>query len=359
MDAEITRTRLRQQLITRQPFYTAEEVVSWLGAVQAQDYLAAKWAVGLRTPGLNDAAIHQAVCDGAILRTHVLRPTWHFVTPADIRWMVALTAPRVRLALTANDRRLNIDEAFLARAYDLLTAAMQGGRQLTRAEISPLLRQAGIALDPQLRLGQIMIHAELDGLVCSGAWRGKQATYALLDERVPAAKTRSREESLVGLTRRYFTSRGPATLRDFSWWSGLTVADAKEGLALTGDGLTAETVGGQTYWLAADVEDTPGDPPGALLLPNYDEYAVGYADRRAIIDPAHLPLLDKRSSSLLSNIMVSGGRVIGMWKREFHKGAVTLSTRPFAPQSQAESQAFGAAAARYAHFLGLPLEIIP
>jgi hypothetical protein len=357
-EAEIVPTRLCQQLITHHPFHTAAEVVGWLGAVQAQDYPAAKWAVGLRTPGQTDSAIHQAVCAGAILRTHVLRPTWHFVSPADTRWMLGLTAQRVKLALATYDRRLEINEAFLARVYPLLTAALEGGRQLTRAEVSAALRQGGIALDVQLRLGQIMIHAELDGLVCSGAWREKQPTYALLEEWAPAARPLAREEALAELTRRYFISRGPATLKDFTWWSGLTVSDAKAGLAALGSELISTAIKGQAYWLAPETIAPPAGPPGAHLLPNYDEYVVGYTDRSAIFDPAHAVRLDARGNILFNYIMVLDGKLIGLWKRVLRKGAVALTFQPFIPLGPDESHAFREAAAHFAHFLGLPLETV-
>jgi hypothetical protein len=212
---EIAHQRLHNQLISRQTFEKAGDVVGWLGAVQAQDYAAAKWAVGQRVQEATDVAIDRAFADGAILRTHVMRPTWHFVTPADIRWMLQLTAPRVNALNASYYRQRALDDDIFKRSNAILAKALQGGKQLTRTELASVLQQAGIATGDLLRLTYLMIRAELDGVLCSGARRGKQFTYALLDEQAPQAKSLERDEALAELTRRYFTSHGPATLQDF------------------------------------------------------------------------------------------------------------------------------------------------
>ncbi len=205
-----------------------------LGAVQSQDYAAAKWGVGQRTVGITDAIVEQAFADGSILRTHVMRPTWHFVTPSDIRWMLSLTAPRVHAANAYRYRELELNEAVFRRCRSSLMRALQGGRQLTRTELRQLLQRARIDTTAPQRLAYLLMHAELEGVICSGARRGKQFTYALLDERVPPASVPQRDEALHDLTMRYFSTRGPATPQDFSWWSGLTVADAKRGVEAAG-----------------------------------------------------------------------------------------------------------------------------
>ncbi len=229
---DIAHQRLHNQMISQRTLTQPADVVQALGAVQAQDYEGAKWAVAQRTKDLTDAAFEQAFTAGAILRTHVLRPTWHFVTPTDIRWMLALTAQRVHAALNYHNRKLALDNALFAQSNAVLIKALQSGQQLTRTELGAFLQQADIATDDLLRLGHILIHAELEGIVCSGARRGKQFTYALLDERAPQAKTLARDEALAELAKRYFTSHGPATLKDYVWWSGLTVADAKAGIEM-------------------------------------------------------------------------------------------------------------------------------
>src|SRR5579859_6568453 len=202
---DIAHQRLLNQHIAGAPFEKPVDAVQWLVAVQAQDYAAAKWAVGLRLQCATDDDIEQAFASGAILRTHLMRPTWHFVTPADIRWMLMLTAPRVLATIAYYDRTLELDGATLLRSNHALVKALEGGKQLTRTELAPALQQAGIACNNLQRLGHIIMHAELDGIICSGARRGKQFTYALLDERVPQSRTLDREEALAEFARRYFT----------------------------------------------------------------------------------------------------------------------------------------------------------
>lgn len=231
---EIAHRRLFNQQLTQPTFNNPADLVQWLGAVQAQDYAAAKWAVGQRLTGATDALIEQAVAAGAIIRTHILRPTWHFVAPADIRWLLALTAPRVNSLNAHYYRKLELDEAIFRQTNTVLEKALQGGKQLTRPELVAVLRQAGIEAEDLLRFGLIIMRAELDGVICSGARQGNQMTYALLEERVPPAPTLGREEALAEFARRYFTGHGPATLPDFVWWSGLTTTDARAGLKMAG-----------------------------------------------------------------------------------------------------------------------------
>jgi hypothetical protein len=210
-----------------------------------------------------DDVVEKAFAEGSILRTHVLRPTWHFVAPADIRWMLELTAPRVKSAIGFNCRRMSMDDAIFARSRKVLVAALRGGRQLTRDALRRAIQRAGIATD-DVRLVLILMRAELDGVICSGARIGKQFTYALLDERVPRTKALTRDAALAELTRRYFTSRGPATVQDFVWWSGLTVADARAGIEMTGRRLVREVIDGTACWRSSPPprwSPRPGAPP--------------------------------------------------------------------------------------------------
>ncbi len=353
MNTDIARQRLHNQRIAATKFETPDAVVRWFGAVQAQDYAGAKWAVGQRMQGATDAALDAAFAAGTILRTHVMRPTWHFVTPADIRWLLALTAPRVHVANAYQCRQLDLDDATLTRGNAALVNALRGGVQLTRTELAVMLQEAGIAIDGQ-RLTHIMMHAELTGIVCSGARRGKQFSYTLLDERVPHTAPLAREEALAKLTRRYFTSHGPATIRDFVWWSGLTTADAKAGLALAGSQIMHEDIDDRTYWFAASAPFPEDLPPTAFLLPNYDEYIVGYTDRSAALDMAPAEKLDARGNLLFNHTMVIDGRVRGTWKRTLKKDAVIVDALPFAPLDAAEARALEDAAGRYGRFIGLP-----
>ncbi len=332
-------------------------MVQWLGAVQAQDYPGALWAVGLRMQHATEADIEDACADGTILRTHVMRPTWHFVTPADIRWMLALTAPRVNAVSAYAYRTLELDDALFARSNAVLAKALQGGKQLTRVELAITLQQGGIATDDLRRLTYLMMRAELDGIVCSGARRGKQFTYALLDERVPDAKTLERDEALAALTRRYFTGHGPATLHDYVWWSGLTTTDARRGLEMVKAQLTHEVVEGETYWFTASTPPANGLSQTAYLLPNFDEYTVGYRDRSAVFAASHTEKLDARGSILSHHAIVMDGRVVGTWKRAFKNSVVNIAPSPFTSLNGAETRALAAAAERYGTFVNLPVVV--
>jgi hypothetical protein len=218
--SDIARTRLFNQQIAATKFTRPAEIVAWFGAMQAQDYPMAKWAIGLRIPGGTEEKVERAIADGHILRTHLMRPTWHFVAAEDLRWLINLSAPQLKSTSKATFRALGLDAETCQRANDLIAKALEGGKHLTRAELMAELRNAGIDSD-NYRAAYLMFNAEIEGVVCSGGKRGKEQTYALLDERVPKAAAMSRDEAIAELTRRYFTSHAPATLRDFIWWSGL------------------------------------------------------------------------------------------------------------------------------------------
>jgi hypothetical protein len=346
---DIPHQRQRNQHLTGPGLKHPAEVVSWLVAVQAQDYAGAKWALGLRMRSAADQAIEQAFTSGSILRTHLMRPTWHFVSPADIRWLLALTAPRVHQSNAFQYRKLELGRAVLRRSAAALEQALQGGRQATREQLRGVLEHAGVHTRGPLRLGYILMYAELEGIVCSGPRRGKQFTYALLEERVPPARALLREEALAELARRYFMSHGPATLRDLAKWSGLTIADARRGLEAVRGQLEQEVASGQEFWFAASALPRKGGSPQVLLLPNYDEYTIGYRDHSAVFD------LSRRFDLVYGHVLVIDGRVVGTWRRTLQKTEVVIQTNTFAPLSKAESRAVVRAADRYGAFLGLPV----
>ena len=356
-DFTLARQRLRNQHLSEPTFSTPEAVVNWLCAVQSQDYTAAKWALGMRGAGFTDAAVEQAFTDGTILRTHVMRPTWHFVARDDIRWMLELTASRVHGAASYYYRQLELDEALFARCEALMVEALTGGNPLMRTELVTMLNESGIATN-DLRVTHIMMHAELEGVICSGARRGKQFTYALVDERAPNARRLARDEALAELTRRYFVSHGPATVQDFVWWSGLTVADAKTGLESVRHQLIEEVIEGVTYWLS-DVSVSTSEH-SAYLLSNYDEYIVGYTDRSALYAAdSELHALDPRGNFLFSHTIVVDDQIVGTWKRTFRKSEVVISPKFLAPLTGAQEQAFADEARRFGEFVGLTVKIQP
>jgi hypothetical protein len=352
---DIARQRLYNQHLLGAPFARPEEIVRWFGAVQAQEYPGATWGIAQRMDGLTQSAIDQAYADGAILRTHAMRPTWHFVDPADIRWLLTLTSPRVHAVNASFYRKLELDAAVLARSATVLTGTLQDGRHLTRSELATALEQAGIIRsgDDRLRLTYLVMHAELEGLICSGAMRGKQHTYALLDERMPATRTLAREEALAELTRRYFTSHGPATIKDFAWWSGLSTSDVKVGLELNTSQLETARIDGHAYWFRPDVQPIPVASPIAHLLPAYDEYTIAYKDHTAILDPEYRELV----VVAFGIVLIIDGRIIGAWKRVIEKNRVLLTLEPFRALCAAEQRALDQAVQRYQTFLGKPITL--
>ena len=326
----------------------------WLGAVQAQVYGDAKWALGLRMQRSADAQIEAAFSEGRILRTHVMRPTWHFVTPADIRWMLALTAPRVSAAMAPYNRRLELDATVFRRSQRAIVRALSGGHQLTRQELKVVLQRGGVQADGVQRLAHIVMQAELDAVICSGARRGKQFTYALLDERVPMSRPRSREDAVAELARRYFTSHGPAQVHDFAWWSGLTITEARTGLEAIERDLARHTVDGKAYWYLSSVRAPIATRP-AYLLPLFDEYLIAYKDRRAALDVSRWTRITSRDP--FSAPVVVNGQVVGGWKRLQRGGGMGIVLTPFAPLDKRDASAITDAARAYTRFVDVDLDI--
>lgn len=354
---DIIRYRLNNQHLLTTQFSQPEGVVQNLCAVQAQDYAGALWGLGLRLLNANEDAIDQAFAAGTILRTHILRPTWHFVAPDDIRWLLMLTAPRVQAFNAYHYRKCELDEKLFARCRKVLEKVLQGGQQLTRNELREKFEAAGISTQIELRMTHIMAWAELEGVVCSGARRGKQFTYALLEERVLPAQLLSRDEALAEMVRRYFRTRGPATLQDFAWWSGLTVTDAKRGIQLVKAELQQATVDEQIYWFAEPATLIEPKKPLAFLLPNYDEYFIGLKDRSAINMAIKAIPSEQMLSALSGHILIVNGIVVGGWKRALQKKAVSIEVKLLSPLTPAEQKAVQQAAERYGIFLGLPVTL--
>jgi hypothetical protein len=354
---DIAARRLQAQRLTGEPFASALDAVALLGAVQSQDYAGAKWALGQRTRDATDADVDRLFDQGAILRTHVMRPTWHFVLPDDIRWLLDLTGPRVRAAVGYYDRQLEIDPTLLRNSHAVIEAALAGGSSLTRRELGVALERAGIPAAGQ-RLGHLVMHAELDAILVSGPRRGKQFTYALLEERAPSARRLDRDEALSELTRRYFSGHGPAQVQDFAWWSGLTVPDVKRGLALTERGLVHEVIGGKSYWSSPDVPAAAERTPIVHLLPSYDEFLVAYRDRTASLDPArHFDTAPFPLGSILAQTVVLNGQVWGGWKRRLLDRQALVELGPLDVLDTAEGAALRQAVERLARFLGVPVTV--
>lgn len=350
---DIARQRLYNQHIAGATFRKPCDVVRWLGAVQAQDYLGSLWAVGLRMQSAVEADVEQALADKTIIRTWPMRGTLHFVAAADIRWMLELLTPRVVAASARRHQQLGLDEATFRRSIKIFARALEGGKQLSRGAIYELLERARIPTGGGRGL-HILSRLAQDGLICFGAREGKQQTFALLDEVAPAAKTMGRDEALAELASRYFTGHGPATLQDFAWWSGLTTKDARAGLEMVKSQFIQEAIEGQIYWLSSSLPGAKDTSATAHLLPVYDEYMVAYKDRRAALDPAHAK---QAGNGISSPAIVVEGRVVGTWNRRLKKDAVVIKPSFFAKLNKAETRALARAAERYARFIGLSAEL--
>ncbi len=339
-------------ITNRSPSRTLEnptQVVGWLGAVQAQDYLGALWAVGLRTRNANEENVKRAIVDKTIVRTWPMRGTLHFVAAADVRWMLDLLTPRIIASRARLYKQLELDDQIFARIKELFVSALQGGKQLPRDAMYGLLEAADISTTGGRGL-HILSRLAQEGIICFGTREGKQQTFALLDEWAPKAKRMARDEALAELARRYFTSHGPATLQDFVWWSGLRTADARAGLEMAKPHLVQEVIDGQTYWLASSMPTAKDASPTAYLLPAFDEYTVAYKDRSAVLNPLYAKQVNTGNGIFFPTIVIDG-QIVGTWKRTLKKSAVVITPSPFTKLNEAETRAFAAAASRYGEFL--------
>jgi hypothetical protein len=350
--SEIILTRLASQQITRTKFHTVQELVGWMGAMQAQDEGMAKWAVGVRLPGATLADIQQALNAGEVFRTHVLRPTWHLVSAGDIHWMLALSAPRLKTVMKSRHAGLGLTDSVVTKSCRLIESVLRDGRHLKRAELVAVLDQAGIATNEN-RASHLFFCAELEGIVCSGPESDGKPTYALLSERAPEKHSLSKEEALARLAKIYFTSRSPATLQDFRWWSGLTTQDARQALDLVKSNFVSETIGDKTYWLDPSAEHPSiGALESLHLLPAYDEFIISYQDREASLQQADNPRMIS-SNGIFRPVIVLDGQAIGIWRRVIEKKMVLVEVELFKPADKMVIHRIQEEASRYAHFLGL------
>ena len=351
---DLLRRRLRGQRLVGPAPAAPAEVVRWLGAVQAQDYRAALWGVALRTRRAGEADVERAIADRAIVRTWPMRGTLHFVAPEDVRSMLRHLAPRVVQRSAGRHRQLGLDAAAFTRGRRVVERALAGGGQLTRAELYQRLARSGVSPAGQRGIHILGLLA-LDGLICMGPHRGKQSTFVLLDEWLPPAPALERDEALAELARRYFTSHGPATVDDFAWWSGLPMGEARAAAELARPHLAELAMSG-----VAHLAPARPPPPAAMpahLLPAFDEYAVAYRDRSALVDGAHASVA---RGGMFPPLVVLGGRVAGTWRRRTSRPSVAISAELFAPPTASARRGLEAAAERYGRFLGLPasLEIV-
>jgi hypothetical protein len=356
---QIARMRMVSQHLWGAPPGSPVDAVRWLGALQAQEFSVARWSVGQRC-GADQAAVDRAFSAGAILRIHVLRPTWHFVASEDIRWILRVSAGRVHAVNAHYYRKLELDDRLLAKTDALLRAELAGGAHLTRAELGTALRGAGIDATGS-RLAYVLMHAELEGVICSGPPRGKRHTYALLDERAPPATAVTRDEALARLTKRYFTSRGPATLKDYLRWGSLTASEARQGLGMVASQLENVVVDGRTYWLSRESRAGRSARRRAVdLVQVYDECVMSYSESRDVLlsdAAAEMVLPPARIEVPFIHAVLLDGQLIGHWRHAAGTGPVVLEIALYKTLHPAEREALYAAADRYARFLGAPVSV--
>lgn len=346
---EINPLRLYNQRITNTPFTMPAEIVGWLGAVQAQDYLASLWGIGLRLQKTTELDVEQAFRDRTIIRTWSLRGTLHVVSATDVHWLLDLVASRL-LASHANRlmKEFELDEKTITRCKKVLVSALKDKTQLTRDAVYRALERAQISVAKQRGL-QILWRLAQEKVVCFGAREGKEHTFALLDKWVPKTNLLTHDEGLSELANRYFTSHGPATLQDFIWWSGLASMDAKKGLEMTKSKLIKESIKEQNYWMS---NGTMSKALSAVhLLPGFDEYLLGYADRSLSLDMHNFGKLVYTNNGIFNPTIVSSGKVVGVWKRLVKKNSVKIDVKPFTSFSKMQSKAIEKVANKYGIFL--------
>ena len=350
--SDIGKLRLESHQLCETTLNTAQDMVSWFGAVQGQEYAQTKWGLGLRLPHLTDNEIENELSEGKILRTHLLRPTWHFVSSDDIQWLLMLTAPRVNAANTHMYRKLELDNTVFNRCNNILTKLLKGNKQFTRAEINDEFKKNKIIAHGH-RLSYIMMHSELDGIICSGARQGNQFTYSFLADRIKTGNRFNKDEALAELTKRYFKSRGPATIKDFSTWSGLTLTECKNGLKAVESNFEREIINENEYYFSKEISSNKKMPQDIYLLPIYDEFIMGYKDRSTILEYKN----SLKNSPLFHYdcMIIFEGQIIGTWKRTLAKKTIDMEYVFFRPLNKSQENAFNIAIHRYEEYLNMTL----
>jgi len=329
----LTDIRMACHQLAEPEFGHPADLVGWMGAMQAQDYTMSKWAVGLRLRSATIAQVNEALAKGEIVRTHIMRPTWHYVAGKDLRWMLQLTSSRLKKVIDSwvKASGLDISENQYIQCNDLIGKMLSGGNCLTREEIEMELGHAGVPVAGD-RVRRYVLRAEMEGIVCSGADKNGKPGYALLDEQVAPASSLPREEALARLALNYFRSHSPATLKDFVWWSGLTVTEAQQAIGSIKELLVEEHFEGQAFWVFAACRKTENRDL-IQLLPPFDEYLVSYKDRTPVIPEKHHSKAFNRWGTFYP-VILYGGQIIGNWSKVKKKEGVTVTVSFFDKRSK-------------------------
>ena len=352
--SDIVRLRLDNQCLSRSSFTNPAEVVRWFGAIQSQDLPGSLYAIGLRMRHATEALVERSLAAGFIVRSWPMRRTIHCMAAEDARWMIRTLAPRGMARMKPYHRQMRITDDDLDRTGKVLESAL-AGTQLTRPELYQRINDAGVSTATPgvpMRGLHLLVHWAQAGLICLAAHRGKQPTFALLEEWTPRTRDLSGDDALAKLAFIYMRAHAPATTKDFAWWTGLTVVEAKRALLLIGDILRPVRVDGVEYWLMREAPGSPSSRSPLLLLPAFDEYTVAYADRSIAADPSLLPSIN---NGLAANILVKG-RIAGTWKRTLlSDGTLAVSAYPLRILNGNEQTELAQAAGCYAAFVGAKL----
>lgn len=349
----VSNSRLYNQMIVGSLHHTPEQVVKKLGAIQAQDYMQAVWAIGLRSPATKLADIERAITDRKIILTWTLRGTLHFIPPEDVKWMLQLSAPRLASQTKRRMAELGLDDQTLERCKEIIVDALKGGKQMDRSVLLQRIEEEGIHTGNQ-RGYHMLWNSAYQGLICFGPMNGKQQTIVLLEEWVPDCRELSYDRSLQELAFRYFTARGLATVQDFAWWAGITLTDARQGLESVKNEFQSADINGSKYWMSTHQLAPADEDSSVYLLPGFDEYILGYKDRSAVLEPKTASLIVPGNNGVFLPMIVVRGQVVGTWKRSIKKKGIEIVIHPFRELGNAEEAVFKAAE-RYAAFIDLPI----
>jgi hypothetical protein len=346
---EISNTRLISQKIEKTSFKTTKEIVRWMGAIQAQDYPMAKWALGTRLTGSTEKDIESSLDTGEVIRIHVLRPTWHFVAADDAYWMLQLSAPKIKSSMRSRNKELGLTESVISKTNDILRKNLSNGLSLTRDELADEFHKAKIQTEAN-RLSHILFSAEMDGILCSGPLKNNKQTYSLLYERVPCKNDFSRDEALAELAKRYFNSRCPATLEDFIWWSNLSATEARKAMDMIKQEFVSETIGSCRYFFPNSFHEVRPESSSVHLLPAFDEFLISYKDRSSSLSLVHNKKAITNNGIFHPHIVING-QVTGLWKRTFQTNKVLIETRYFESPDKSTKDLIEMKAGMFGRFL--------
>jgi hypothetical protein len=354
--SDISRLRLTSQQINGSKFKNAKDLTEWMGAIQAQDFNMAKWALGVRLPNSTDKTIESAIDRGEIIRIHVLRPTWHFVSPDDINWMLDLTANQIKASMKSRDKVLELTDNIFSKSNSVIEKALITGEHLSREDLVLELNRANIQTNNN-RTSHLMVRAELDGIICSGKVKNNKQTYTLLTNRILKTKKLSKDEALGKLAMKYFKSHCPATLQDFTWWSGLPAGDARHALEMVKSNFISETIGKNTYWFTNSFSALKDKKDLISFLPAYDEFIISYKDRSA-------SLMNEDTKKALSTngifrpVILLNGIATGLWKRTVKNDKILLETEFFRSSEKITKASIENAILTYAQFQNKNVEVV-